>query len=77
MNQKLSQIKFRNFIEKLSLMKIAIFCAFDTTATIEYALATISYLEKKGHDLDLDNRLIEYISKPIDHAQFEASGTIN
>ena len=58
-------------------MKIAIFCAFDTPATIEYALATVSYLEKKGHKLDLDSRLIEYISKPIDHAQFEASDTIN
>ena len=58
-------------------MKIAIFCAFDTSATIEYALAAISYLEKKGHRLDLDNRLIEYISKPIDHAQFDASGTID
>ena len=40
-------------------MKIAIFCAFDTPETIEYALATVSYLEKKGHKLDLDNRLIE------------------
>ena len=58
-------------------MKIAIFCAFDTPETIEYALATVSYLEKKGHELDLDSRLIEYISKPIDHTQFEASGTIN
>ena len=58
-------------------MKIAIFCAFDTPETIEYALATVSYLEKKGHKLDLDNRLIEYISRPIDHTQFEASGTIN
>ena len=58
-------------------MKIAIFCAFDTPETIEYALATISYLEKKGHKLDIDNRLIEYISKPIDHTQFEALGTIN
>jgi NAD+ kinase len=58
-------------------MKIAIFCAFDTPETIEYALATVSYLEKKGHELDLDNRLIEYISRPIDHTQFEASGTIN
>jgi NAD+ kinase len=58
-------------------MKIAIFCAFDTPETIEYALATVSYLEKKGHKLDLDDRLIEYISRPIDHSQFEASGTIN
>ena len=58
-------------------MKIAIFCAFDKPETIEYALATVSYLEKKGHKLDLDNRLIEYISRPIDHTQFEASGTIN
>ena len=58
-------------------MKIAIFCAFDTPETIEYALATVLYLEKKGHELDLDSRLIEYISKPIDHTQFEASGTIN
>ncbi len=58
-------------------MKIAIFCAFDTPETIEYALATVSYLEKKGHKLDIDNRLIEYISRPIDHSQFEASGTIN
>ena len=58
-------------------MKIAIFCAFDTPETIEYALATVSYLEKKGHKLDLDNRLIEYISRPINHSQFEASGTIN
>tara|TARA_B100000941_G_scaffold60040_1_gene39492 strand:+ start:265 stop:1146 length:882 start_codon:yes stop_codon:yes gene_type:complete len=58
-------------------MKIAIFCAFDTPSTIEYALTTVSYLGKKGHDLVLDNRLIEYISKPIEHAQFEASGTIN
>ena len=58
-------------------MKIAIFCAFDTPETIEYALATVSYLEKKGHELDLDSRLIEYISKPINHNQFEASGTIN
>ena len=58
-------------------MKIAIFCAFDTPETIEYALATVSYLEKKGHELDLDGRLIEYISKPINHNQFEAAGTIN
>ena len=58
-------------------MKIAIFCAFDTPETIEYALATVSYLEKKGHELDLDSRLIEYISNPINHTQFEASGTIN
>ena len=58
-------------------MKIAIFCAFDTPETIEYALATVLYLEKKGHELDLDSRLIEYISKPTNHTQFEASGTIN
>ena len=29
-------------------MNIAIYCAFDTPATIEYAKATIAYLEKGG-----------------------------
>lgn len=57
-------------------MKISIFCAFDTPATIKYALATVSYLQKKGHKLNLDNRLIKLISSPIDHTPFEASGTI-
>ena len=58
-------------------MKIAVFCAFDTPATIEYAQETVLYLEKKGHELQLDKRLIEHISKPIIHKSFEASGTID
>ena len=58
-------------------MKIAIFCAFDTPATIKYALATISYLEKKGHELNIDNRLVKHLSKSNNHNLFEASGTIN
>ncbi len=58
-------------------MKIAIFCAFDTPATIKYALATISYLEKKGHELNIDNRLVKHLSKSNNHNLFEVSGTIN
>ena len=42
-------------------MKIAVFSAFDTPATIEYAKATIGYLENKGHRLTLDSRLMEHL----------------
>ena len=44
-------------------MKIAVFCAFDTPATIEYAMATIAYLENKGHLMTLDSRLTEHLPK--------------
>ena len=42
-------------------MNIAIFCAFDTPATIEFAKATIAYLENKGHHLTLDQRLSTHL----------------
>ena len=32
-------------------MKIAVFCAFDTPATIEYAEAAIAYMENKGYQI--------------------------
>ena len=44
-------------------MNIAIYCAFDTPATIEYAKATIAYLEKEGHPLSLDKRLINHLTE--------------
>ena len=58
-------------------MKIAVFCAFDTPATIKYAKATVSYLEEKGHELYLDDRLVEHLPGPVNHASFDASGTID
>ena len=42
-------------------MKIAVFCAFDTPATIEYAEAAIAYMENKGYLLTLDSRLTEHL----------------
>ena len=44
-------------------MNIAIYCAFDTPAPIEYAKATIAYLEKEGHHLSLDKRLINHLTE--------------
>ena len=62
---------------KLSLMKIAVFCAYDTPATVEFALNTVSYLKKKGHELSLDNRLIKHLSKSNEYESFDSSETID
>lgn len=59
-------------------MNIAIFCAFDTPATIEYAKTTIAYLEKEGHPLSLDKRLINLLTeKPKTYDVFNPEGTID
>ena len=59
-------------------MNIAIYCAFDTPATIEYAKATIAYLEKEGHPLSLDKRLINHLTeKPKTYDVFNPEGTID
>ena len=59
-------------------MNIAIFCAFDSPATIEFAKATISYLENKGHQLSLDQRLTEHLSdKTKKYSAFDAKGTLS
>ncbi|MEC7069095.1 MAG: NAD(+)/NADH kinase, partial [Bacteroidota bacterium] len=59
-------------------MKIAVFCAFDTPATIEYAKATIAYLENKGHRLTLDSRLMEHIPEETKtYDAFDASATLD
>ena len=59
-------------------MKIAIFCAFDTPATIEFAKATVAYLEKKGHELTLDQRLMgHWLEKVKDFEAFDADATLS
>lgn len=58
-------------------MKIAVFCAYDTPATIEFAKAAIAYLENKGHRLSLDNRLMEHLpAEAKKYNAFDASGTL-
>ena len=58
-------------------MKIAVFCAYDTPATIEIAMAAIDYLENKGHRLSLDNRLTEHLpAEAKKYNTFDASGTL-
>ena len=58
-------------------MKIAVFCAYDTPATIEFAKAAIAYLENKGHLLSLDNRLTEHLpAEAKKYNTFDASGTL-
>ena len=59
-------------------MKIAVFCAFDTPATIEYAKATIGYLENKGLRLTLDSRLMEHLPEETKrYDAFDASATLD
>ena len=59
-------------------MKIAVFCAFDTPATIEYAKATIAYLENKGHRLTLDSRLTDHLPEEAKkYNTFDASTTLD
>lgn len=59
-------------------MKIAVFCAFDTPATIEYAKATIAYLENKDHRLTLDSRLTEHLLEETKtYDAFDASATLD
>ena len=59
-------------------MKIAVFSAFDTPATIEYAKATIGYLENKGHRLTLDSRLMKHLpEETMTYDAFDASATID
>ncbi len=59
-------------------MNIAIFCAFDTPATIEFAKATIAYLENKGHHLTLDQRLSTHLpEKAKVYDAFDAHATID
>ena len=59
-------------------MKIAVFCAYDTPATIEYAKATISYLENKGHRLTLDSRLTDHLPEEAKkYNTFDASTTLD
>ena len=58
-------------------MKIAVFCAYDTPATIEFAKAAIAYLENKGHRLSLDNRLTEHLpAEAKKFNAFDATGTL-
>ena len=59
-------------------MKIAVFCAFDTPATIEYAKATIAYLENKDHRLTLDSRLTEHLLEETKtYDAFDAGATLD
>lgn len=59
-------------------MNIAIFCAFDTPATIEFAKTTIAYLENKGHHLTLDQRLSTHLpEKAKAYDAFDAQATID
>ena len=59
-------------------MKIAVFCAFDTPATIEYAKATITYLENKGHRLTLDSRLTDHLPEEAKkYNTFDAGVTLD
>lgn len=58
-------------------MKIAVFCAYDTTSTIKFAEATIAYLENKGYKLSLDSRLTRHLpAETKKHNTFEASGNL-
>ena len=58
-------------------MNIAVFCAFDTPATIEFAKATIGYLEEKGHRLTLDSRLTEHLpAETQKYSAFDANTTL-
>ena len=73
-----SPIKFCTLYLKIFGMKIAVFCAFDTPATIEYAKATISYLENKGHRLTLDSRLTDHLPEEAKkYNTFDASTTLD
>ena len=59
-------------------MNIAIFCAFDSPATIEFAKTTISYLENKGHQLSLDRRLTDHLPDMTKkYSVFDAKGTLS
>ena len=59
-------------------MKIAVFCAFDTPATIEYAKATVAYLENKDHRLTLDSRLTEHLLEETKtYDAFDAGATLD
>ena len=59
-------------------MKIAVFCAFDTPATIEYAKAAIAYMENKGHLLTLDSRLTEHLpAEAKKYNAFDAGATLD
>jgi NAD+ kinase len=59
-------------------MNIAIFCAFDTPATIEFAKAAIAYLENKGHHLTLDQRFTAHLpQKAKAYDAFDAHATID
>lgn len=59
-------------------MKIAVFCAYDTPATIEFAEAAIAYLENKGHRLSLDNRLTEHLpAEAKKYNAFDAGATLD
>ena len=59
-------------------MKIAVFCAFDTPATIEYVKATIAHLENKGHRLTLDSRLMEHLPEETKtYDAFDAGATLD
>ena len=59
-------------------MKIAVFCAYDTPATIEYAKAAIAYLENKGHRLTLDSRLKEHLhTEAKKYNTFDAGATLD
>ena len=58
-------------------MNIAVFCAFDTPATIEFAKATIGYLEENGHRLTLDSRLTEHLpAEAQKYSAFDANATL-
>ena len=58
-------------------MNIAVFCAFDTPATIEFAKATIGYLEEKDHRLTLDSRLTEHLpAEAQKYSAFDANATL-
>ena len=58
-------------------MNIAVFCAFDTPATIEFAKATIGYLEEKDHRLTLDSRLTEHLpAETQKYSAFDANATL-
>lgn len=59
-------------------MKIAVFCAYDTPASIEFAKVTIAYLENKGYRLSLDSRLTEHLPEEAKkHNGFDASSTLD
>jgi len=59
-------------------MNIAVFCAFDTPATIEFAKATIGYLEEKGHGMTLDSRLTLHLPEESEkYNTFDAKATLD